>query len=148
MMYEINAFKEEIRDLKQRAEAAETLLKQTEAIAAQRMQSCATLLARAEAAEARVKKLKGQLKGTMHAGGYEQFTAQVRNAKEQAHNAIYVAQQLEKKVAELEAQNARLRAAISNAIEWMNGRESECGERVENAFGFLYKALNGGEAST
>ena len=37
-----------------RAETAEALLKQTEDIAAQRMQSCATMLARAEAAEARV----------------------------------------------------------------------------------------------
>ena len=66
------------------------------------------LLARAEAAEARVKELEEQLKGTMQAGGYEHFTARVRNANQQAHNAIHVAQQLEKKIAELEAQIAEV----------------------------------------
>ena len=39
----------------------------------------------------------------MQAGGYEYFVEQLRNAQRQAHNAIYVAQQLEKKVDELEA---------------------------------------------
>jgi chromosome segregation ATPase len=54
-------------------------------------------------AEARVKELEGHLKGTMHAGGYEHFVEQLRNAQRQAHNAIHVAEQLEKKVEKLEA---------------------------------------------
>ncbi len=59
------------------------------------------LLAALEAAEA-------QLEATMQAGGYEHFAAQVRNANQQAHNAIYVAQQLEKKLESAEADSARL----------------------------------------
>jgi len=31
--------------------------------------------------------------------------------------------------------------AITNAINWANGRESEWGERAETAFGFLHAAL-------
>lgn len=71
-----------------------------------------------DAMEERAETAEAQLKGTMEAGGYEHFTAQVRNAQQQAHNAIYVAQQLEKKAAELEAQNARLRAALGLADVW------------------------------
>ena len=52
---------------------------------------------------AEVERLEAHLKGSMQAGGYEHFVEQLRNAQRQAHNAIYVAQQLEKKVDELEA---------------------------------------------
>jgi hypothetical protein len=45
---------------------------------------------------------------------------------------------------QLEQANGLLRAsreAISNAIAYANGRESEWGERAEGAFAFLYNAL-------
>jgi len=64
-----------------------------------------------------IDELKAQLKGTLQAGGYEHFTAQVRNAQEQAHNAIYVAQQLEKKVAALESRDKQQREALQAAAE-------------------------------
>jgi len=56
-----------------------------------------------ERAANRMKLLEAHLKGSMQAGGYEHFVEQLRNAQRQAHNAIYVAEQLEKKVDELEA---------------------------------------------
>ena len=42
---------------------------------------------------------------------------------------------------ELERENSRLRCAIQTAIDYANGRESECGERAEGAFAVLYSAL-------
>ena len=35
----------------------------------------------------------------------------------------------------------RLRTAIQNCLDWANGRETEWGERAENAFQFLYDAV-------
>lgn len=35
----------------------------------------------------------------------------------------------------------RLREAIQNAVDWSNGREYEWGDRAENSFAFLHKAL-------
>lgn len=59
----------------------------------------------AKGAQAKVKEWEDEAarQGGMHAGGFEYFTARVRNANEQAHNAIYVAQQLEKKLESAEA---------------------------------------------
>ena len=41
----------------------------------------------------------------------------------------------------LERENTRLRGAIQSAIDYANGRESEWGARAEEAFFFLYRAL-------
>lgn len=72
----------------------------------------------AKGAQAKVKEWEDEAarQGGMHAGGFEYFTARVRNANQQAHNAIYVAQQLEKKLEAAEADGARL--------DWLN-RQSD-----------------------
>jgi hypothetical protein len=41
----------------------------------------------------------------------------------------------------LRARVARLEEAIQNAIDYANGREAEWGSRAEDAFAFLYRAL-------
>jgi hypothetical protein len=45
------------------------------------------------------------------------------------------------RVCELEAENAKLRTAIQNAINTANGRWSEWGNRAESAFEFLFNAI-------
>jgi len=57
----------------------------------------------ADTLAAEVERLEAHLKGAMQDGGYEYFVRQLRNAQQQAHNAVYVAEQLEKKVEKLEA---------------------------------------------
>ena len=118
---------EQRRELLLRAEAAEHRVKELEGlvsieekIAIKHTQLIAELSARnahLRKSLGEIDELKAQLKGTMQAGGYEHFTAQVRNAQEQAHNAIYVAQQLEKKVAALESRDKQQREALQAAAE-------------------------------
>ena len=97
------------REFKKAAESGPELIEAAKMLGRSQGQLAAT--------QARVKELEAQLKGTLQAGGYEHFTAQVRNAQEQAHNAIYVAQQLEKKVAALESRDKQQREALQAAAE-------------------------------
>ena len=73
----------------------------------------------AKGAQAKVKEWEDEAarQGGMHAGGFEYFTARVRNANQQAHNAIYVAQQLEKKLEAAEADSARLDWLEKEAVD-------------------------------
>jgi hypothetical protein len=48
-------------------------------------------------------------------------------------------------LADLRQQLAEMRGAISSAIEYANGRESEWGDRAEGAFAILYAALSSTE---
>jgi len=98
--------------------------------------------ARALAAE--VERLEAHLKGAMQDGGYEYFVFQLRNAQRKAHNAIYVAEQLEKKVEKLEAldelttnqakeylKRAEAAEARVAELEAQNGRLREDRERLD-----------------
>jgi len=88
---------------------------------------------RAEAAEARVKELKLKLMRQDEAAREAYEAAVWKYGQERM--------ELEARVRELEAENARLLNAIRDCVDWSNGREYEWGDRAENAFGFLHRAL-------
>ena len=121
----------------------------------------------ADTLAAEVERLEAHLKGAMQDGGYEYFVRQLRNAQQQAHNAVYVAEQLEKKVEKLEAldelttnqakeylqraeaaeaKNARLRAALER-LDALYISEFDHEDRPPRPQ-WLQAALNSEEAST
>lgn len=125
-----------------RAETAEPLLKQTEAIAAQRMQSCATLLARAEAAEARVKELEAWKASALAVE--KEWDAQEVGKLLGLTLGTRIRAGIAPAIKNLQAQNAKLRAALER-LEYLarNNRTT----RMDLRDG-LQAALNGEEAST
>ena len=48
---------------------------------------------------------------------------------------------LRARAVEMEKDRDRYHAAITNCLDWANGRQSEWGERAENAFAFLDAAI-------
>jgi hypothetical protein len=48
---------------------------------------------------------------------------------------------LRARAVEMQSERNRYQAAITNCLDWANGRQSEWGERAENAFAFLEAAI-------
>lgn len=100
-------------------------------------------------AEACVKELEEHLKGTMRAGGYEHFVERLRLAERRTHNATYVAEQAQKKVAELEAaleMGQRNCDDVYNDLREERDRARAQNARLREALDFLligYEGLGG-----
>lgn len=97
----------------------EAMASRESASVSKEIETSADMLAQVQNAEARVKELEQQLRGTMQAGGYDYFSQQLQECERYWGIARNYAEQMKKKLEAAEADSARLPIeALGFAFAW------------------------------